>query len=51
MDTPPSLFTGTHEIVYDDDTDDEATVLVVQDRPLPLCVVSIVPHVDTDEDV
>jgi hypothetical protein len=49
MDAPPKLFTGTKETNFPSDWRDEATILVVQDRPLPLTIAAMVPLIKTND--
>ncbi len=49
MDMPPPLFTGAKEVKFRGSYDRSGNVLIVQDQPLPLKVVAIVPTLETAE--
>lgn len=45
---PAPLFTGTKIVFFEDETDPEKHVYIVQDKPLPCNVLNVVPFVDTN---
>lgn len=46
----PELYTGDIEnIQFGGNWGKEATITIVQDQPLPMCVIGIVPHLDLNE--
>lgn len=49
MGSPPALFTGTKEVAFPSGWSDEAVVLLIQDRPLPLTVAAMVPLIKTND--
>ena len=49
MDAPPPLFTGDKVVSFPGDYDREATVMIVQDLPLPSTVLAIMPTLHTYE--
>lgn len=49
MDEAPPLFTGLHEVPFPAGWNMEARVMVTQDLPLPLTVLSIMPRVITSD--
>ncbi|MCC6718398.1 MAG: hypothetical protein IT555_10990 [Acetobacteraceae bacterium] len=49
MTAPPAIFTGTHVVSFPARWSRDASVVVVQDQPLPLTVLGIVPRMSTNE--
>lgn len=49
MDAAPPLFSGDKEIVFRGDYETDGDVLIRQDRPLPLTVLSLYPRVATND--
>lgn len=47
MDSPPALFTGDKEIPFPSGYDTDAYMWIVQDQPLPLTVLAIMPRLTT----
>lgn len=45
----PELFTGDVDLVFPGDWGNSATITIVQDSPLPMCVIGLVPYVDLNE--
>lgn len=45
----PSLFTGDKDFEMDGDWGNEATICLVQDQPLPMTVLALIPRVTIDE--
>jgi hypothetical protein len=45
----PELFTGDVDVEFNSGWDNEATVTIVQDQPLPMTVIGLVPHVSVNE--
>ena len=45
----PELFTGDIDVEFDGDWDNKATISIVQEDPLPMTVLGIVPHVTVAE--
>jgi len=50
MDVPPDLFTGDKELDYPEGYETDAHITVVQDLPLPLTVVALMPQIRTTDD-
>lgn len=48
MDSPPALFTGDKFIPMPSGFDREANIVIVQDQPLPMTVLAIMPKVRTN---
>ncbi len=46
---PPVLYTGDKDIPFADDWTGESTVMVVQDQPLPMSVLSIMPRFRSED--
>lgn len=46
---PPALFTGDKPYDFDGHWDTEATLTIVQDKPLPMTILGVVPHVTVNE--
>lgn len=46
---PPALFTGDKELTFPGGWDSEATVMVVQDQPLPMTILSLMPRFRTED--
>ena len=49
MGSPPRLFTGTKDVNFPGDWENEAVVRVVQDMPLPMTVAAMVPLIQTND--
>ncbi|MCI0656300.1 MAG: hypothetical protein L0170_04425, partial [Acidobacteria bacterium] len=49
MDEPTPFFTGLHEMPIDGTADREASVLIRQDQPLPMTVLSIYQRLNVGE--
>jgi hypothetical protein len=45
----PSLFTGDIDVEFNSGWDNEATVVIVQDQPLPMTVLGLIPHTSVNE--
>jgi hypothetical protein len=45
----PSLFTGDKNVEFSGNYDDGATITIVQDQPLPMTVLGIVPYLTVNE--
>jgi hypothetical protein len=45
----PSLFTCDIDVEFNAGWDNEATVVIVQDQPLPMTVIGLVPHITVNE--
>ena len=50
MDAPPELFTGDKELDYPEGYETDAHITIVQDLPLPLTVVALMPQIRTTDD-
>ncbi len=46
----PELFTGDKDFEFHGDWQNEATISIVQDQPLPMTVLAIIPRVTVNED-
>ena len=44
MDHPPELYTGDQSISFPGDYDENPDILIVQDQPLPLNILAIIPE-------
>jgi hypothetical protein len=49
MTTPTDLFTGDIEVPFPGDFDTTGDLLIVQDEPLPLTIVALMPRLQTNE--
>lgn len=49
MGTPTPLYSGDQEISFPGGYEKEGNIMIVQDKPLPLCVVAIMPRVRTND--
>jgi hypothetical protein len=47
MDAPPALFTGDKEVEFPRKWDSDGYIVVVQDQPLPMSIVAIMPELNT----
>jgi hypothetical protein len=47
--TTPALFTGDKDFQLYSDWGNEATITIVQDQPLPMTILAIVPHLTVNE--
>lgn len=47
--SPPALFTGLHEIDFEGDYEQDGTVFIVQDQPLPMTLCAVLPEMVTHE--
>jgi hypothetical protein len=50
MDAPPPLFTGDKEVTFPKGWDHKAQVMIVQDQPLPMTVLGIMPEMSTSDE-
>jgi hypothetical protein len=46
---PPTLFTGDKDVSIDSDWNSSASLTIVQDIPMPMTVLGVVPHVTVNE--
>lgn len=49
MNAAPPLFTGEKVVAWPDGYDGESTITVVQDQPMACTIISIVPHITTQD--
>lgn len=49
MDAPPSLYSGDKELLFPAGFDSDAQILIVQDQPLPMTVLAVIPRLVTFE--
>jgi len=49
MGTPTPLYSGDQEISFPGGYEKEGNIMIVQDNPLPLCIVAIMPRVRTND--
>ena len=50
MDAPPDLFTGDKDIDFPEGYETDAHITIVQDQPLPITVVAIMPKIQTSDE-